>query len=148
MSQDSAENKNGFRVGAEPGEIEENQSRFEANGPTVENRQFDDLGELPSGYGQMFIVARDPHWLFTYWDFDYAGFPEKRQLLLQVFRGAQLETTIEINEIARNWYIPVQQADAEYRVEFVVRSQYGATRVIGEAGPTHTPPESISPQWD
>jgi hypothetical protein len=146
MSQDSAENKVGFRVGAEPDEI--GGHRVEGNGPTVENSQIDELGELPSGYGQMFIVARDPHWLFTYWDFDYAAFPENRRLELQVFRGSEHETTIEINEIARNWYIPVQQADTDYRVEFVLRSGDGAVRIIGEAGPTHTPPESISPQWD
>ena len=148
MSQDSAENKDGFRVSAEPEETGQNRSRFKTSEPTVENRQIDESGELPSGYGQMFIVARDPHWLFTYWDFDYAAFPEKRRLLLQVFRGPELETTIEINEIARNWYIPVQRADADYRVEFVLRSEDGAVRIIGEAGPTHTPPESISPQWD
>jgi hypothetical protein len=148
MSQDSAENKDGFRVGAEPDESGQNRSRFEANEPSVEKRRIDELGELPSGYGQMFIVARDPHWLFTYWDYDYAAFPEKRQLLLQVFRGQELETTIEINEIARNWYIPVQQADADYRVEFALRGEDGAVRIIGEAGPTHTPPETISAQWD
>ena len=148
MSQDSAENKDGFRVGDEPGESGQHRSRFESNEPSVENGGIDELGELPSGYGQMFIVARDPHWLFTYWDYDYATFPEKRRLLLQVFRGPELETTIEINEIARNWYIPVQQANADYRVAFVLRGDDGAVRVIGEAGPTHTPPESISPQWD
>ena len=148
MSQDSAENKYGFRVGTEPDEPGEHRSRFEANAPLPGQGQFDELGELPSGYGQMFIIARDPHWLFTYWDFDYAVFPERRHLLLQVFRGPELETTIEINEIARNWYIPVQQADADYRVEFVLRGEDGAVRVIGQAGPTHTPPESISPQWD
>src|SRR6201987_2889623 len=148
MSQDSVENKDGFRVSGEPEKTGEERSRFEAKGPGVENRDFDDLGELPSGYGQMFIVARDPHWLFTYWDFDYATFPEKRRLLLQVFRGAELETTIEIKRITRNWYIPVQQADTDYRVEFVLRGEDGAARPIGEAGPTHTPPESISPQWE
>jgi hypothetical protein len=148
MSQDSAENKDGFQVGAEPDEARGHRSRFEANAPTLDHRQFDELGDLPSGYGRMFIIARDPHWLFTYWDFEYAAFPEKRHLLLRVFRGPELEATIEINEIARNWYIPVQQADTDYRVEFVLRGEDGAARVIGEAGPTHTPPESISPQWD
>jgi hypothetical protein len=146
MSQESAENTKGFRVSGEPDEA--GRPRFKATATMGEINQFDELGELPSDYGQMFIVARDPHWLFTYWDFDYTAFPEKRQLLLQVFRGPDLETTIEINEIARNWYIPVQHADAEYQVEFVCRSEDGSVRLIGGAGPTHTPPESISAQWD
>jgi hypothetical protein len=109
---------------------------------------FDSLGELPSDYRQMFVVARDPHWLFTYWDFDYAEFPQQRQLLLQIFRGTELETTIDINEIARNWYIPVQHADADYQVAFGWRAEDGNIHIVGEAGPTHTPPESISTQWD
>jgi hypothetical protein len=147
MSQDPVENKEGFRVG-EPDETGTHPNGLEAIRLTDENKKLDQLGELPSGYGQMFVVARDPHWLFTYWDFDYAAFPQSRRLLLQVYRGPELETTVEINEIARNWYIPVQYADADYRVEFAWQSEDGVIRVAGGAGPTHTPPESISPQWD
>ena len=46
--------------------------------------KFEDLGEMPSGYGDMFAIARDPHWLFTYWDFDYSKFPATRKLYLDV----------------------------------------------------------------
>jgi hypothetical protein len=106
------------------------------------------LGELPSGYGDMYVVARDPHWLFTYWDFDYSKFPTPRQLLLQVFREDVLEKTIEINEIARNWYLPVESANASYRVVFGFRDIQGNWHAVGEAGPTQTPPEAISTQWD
>ena len=106
------------------------------------------LGELPSGYGDMFVVARDPHWLFTYWDFDYSKFPGQRHLGLQVFRDDTLETTVEINEIARNWYIPVQSANASYRVVFGYKDSNGTWHAVGQAGPTHTPPEAISMQWD
>jgi hypothetical protein len=106
------------------------------------------LGELPSGYGDMYVIARDPHWLFTYWDFDYSKFPTPRQLLLQVFREEVLEKTIEINEIARNWYLPVESANASYRVVFGFRDAQGTWRPVGEAGPTQTPPEAISTQWD
>jgi hypothetical protein len=106
------------------------------------------LGELPSGYGDMFVVARDPHWLYTYWDFDYSKFPSHRQLGLQVFRDDALETTVDINEIARNWYIPVQAANASYRVMFGYKDSQGTWHSVGEAGPTHTPPEAISTEWD
>jgi hypothetical protein len=136
MSEDSVEKREGRGPSAEAGN------------PGGTKTPFDSLGELPSGYRQMFVVARDPHWLFTYWDFDYAEFPQRRQLLLQVFRGNELENTVEINEIARNWYIPVQHADADYRVEFAWKGEDGSVHIVGEAGPTHTPPESISTQWD
>lgn len=106
------------------------------------------LGELPSGYGDMFVVARDPHWLFTYWDFDYSKFPEQRQLGLKVFRDNALETTVDINEIARNWYIPVQAANASYRVVFGYKDSQGTWHFVGEAGPAHTPPEAVSTEWD
>ncbi len=106
------------------------------------------LGELPSGYGDMYVVARDPHWLFTYWDFDYSKFPTPRQLLLQIFREDVLEKTIEINEIARNWYLPVESANASYRVVFGFRDIQGNWHSVGEAGPTQTPPEAISTQWE
>jgi Domain of unknown function (DUF4912) len=138
MSEDSVEKREGTGRGPLPG----------AGDPENAKTPFDSPGELPSGYRQMFVIARDPHWLFTYWDFDYAEFPEKRQLLLRVFRESELETTIEINEIARNWYIPVQHADADYRVEFGWRTGEGDVHIVGEAGPTHTPPESISTDWD
>jgi hypothetical protein len=119
--------------------------------PSSQNRtdfQPERLGELPSGYGDMFVVARDPHWLFTYWDFDYSKLPGQRQLGLQVFRDNALETTVDINEIARNWYIPVQSANASYRVVFGYKDSQGAWHSVGQAGPTHTPPEAISTEWD
>lgn len=106
------------------------------------------LGELPSGYGDMFVVARDPHWLFTYWDFDYSKLPGQRQLGLQVFRDDTLETTVDLNEIARNWYLPVQSANASYRVVFGYKDGQGTWHSVGEAGPTYTPPEAISTEWD
>jgi hypothetical protein len=108
----------------------------------------EELGELPSGYGDMFVVARDPHWLFTYWDFDYSKLPGQRQLGLQVFRDDALETTVDINEIARNWYIPVQAANTSYRVVFGYKDSQGTWHSVGQAGPTHTPPEAISTEWD
>jgi hypothetical protein len=110
--------------------------------------KFEDLGELPSGYGEMFAIARDPHWLFTYWDFDYSKFPATRKLYLNVYRKGDHEAEIEINEIARNWYIPVQSADAEYTVAFGYRDEKGVWKSVGTAGPTRTPPESISANWD
>src|SRR6516162_8781996 len=110
--------------------------------------KFEDLGEMPSGYGDIFAIARDPHWLFTYWDFDYSKFPATRKLYLDVKCKGKHEAEVEINEIARNWYIPVQSADAEYIVAFGYRDEKGTWTTVGTAGPTRTPPESISPNWD
>jgi hypothetical protein len=110
--------------------------------------KFEYLGQLPTGYGEMFLIARDPHWLFTYWDFDYSKFPATRKLLLEVYRENELESTIDINEIARNWYIPVKAAASEYRVVFGYRDENDAWTVVGKSSPALTPPESISANWE
>src|SRR6516225_9508442 len=110
--------------------------------------KFEDLGELPSGYGEMFAIARDPHWLYAYWDFDYSKFSATRKLFLEVTCNGNHEAEVEINEIARNWYIPVQSADAEYTVTFGYRDAKGVWTGVGKAGPTRTPAESISPNWE
>jgi hypothetical protein len=142
MSEKSAENTNRFHVSTDA------PTKGGTPGSPTSQPEYEDLGELPSGYGEMFVVARDPHCLFSYWDFDYSQFPQSRKLFLQVFRGETLENAIEINEIARNWYITVQAADADYRVSFGYRDANDDWTEIGSAGPTHTPPESISPHWE
>jgi Domain of unknown function (DUF4912) len=151
MSNEMGENQNGFRVGPKPvvpNEYEEETSKYlPATDPSLKP-EFEDLGDLPSGYDQIFLIARDPHWLFTYWDFDYSKFPAQRQLKLRVFRGSELESTIDLNELARNWYVPVQAANTNYRVVFGLVDREGAWRELGSAGPTRTPPESVSTNWD
>src|ERR1700751_4115593 len=142
MSQEPNKTNPTFQNASVEGAARSNQSQADFK-PEPEQ-----LGELPSGYGDMFVVARDPHWLFTYWDFDYSKLPGQRQLGLQVFRDDALETTIDINEIARNWYLPVQAANASYRVVFGYKDGQGTWHSVGEAGPAHTPPEAVSTQWD
>ncbi len=75
-------------------------------------------------------------------------FPTPRKLFLEVYRNEDLESTIEINEIARNWYIPVNSAATAYTVVFGYRDATDAWTRLGKAGPTRTPPESVSPNWD
>jgi hypothetical protein len=150
MSKKSGDNKNGVpaKSSTKPTKPKAPRAERVPSAPKPGAPTFEDLGDLPSGYGAMFLIARDPHWLFCYWDFDYTFFPANRQLLLQVYRGDLLETVIEINEIARNWYIPVLSADADYRVVFGHRSGEGKWTEVGSAGPTRTPPESISGNWE
>ena len=142
MSEKSAENTNRFHVSPHA------PTKGGTPGSPAGPPEYEDLGELPSGYAEMFVVARDPHCLYSYWDFDYSQFPQSRKLFLQIFRGETLENVIEINEIARNWYIPVQAADADYRVCFGYRDANDKWTEVGSAGPTHTPPESISSKWE
>ena len=151
MSKESSKKKSGLRTTPESVPSEQTPGQGSRNKAPVEpadKLKFEDLGPLPGGYGEMFLIARDPHWLFTYWDFDYAKFPTPRKLFIQVYQKNELESTVEINEIARNWYIPVQSAASEYRVVFGYRDAQDAWTSVGKAGPTQTPPESISSNWD
>ena len=79
----------------------------------------DNLGELPRSYGTdaIFLVAQEPHWLFTYWDIDIALHPGG-QTFLRVREGADyIESEIEVPFETRNWYIPVKKAASDYSVE-------------------------------
>jgi hypothetical protein len=151
MSKKSGDKKNSGKGAADGTPSEQKKEKGAKGQAPVEpsdKLKFEDLGDLPSGYGEMFAIARDPHWLYTYWDFDYSKFPATRKLYLNVYCNRNHEAEIEINEIARNWYIPVQSADAEYTVSFGYRDENGVWTGVGSAGPTRTPPESISPNWD
>src|SRR3984957_14198294 len=89
MSKESSKKKSGFRTIPDPVPSEKTQgpeSKSKAPVGPADKLKFEDLGPLPSGYGEMFLIARDPHWLFTYWDFDYAKIPIPRKLFIEVFR--------------------------------------------------------------
>jgi hypothetical protein len=78
----------------------------------------DNLGELPRSYGSdtIFLIAQEPHWLFTYWDIDISRHPGGKTFL-RVYEGEEIEAEIEVPFETRNWYIPVKSAGAKYTVE-------------------------------
>lgn len=79
----------------------------------------DNIGDLPRSYGSdtIFLVAQEPHWLFTYWDIDIARHPGGKTFLRIFGPGDSAEGEIEVPFETRNWYIPVKEAGAEYAVE-------------------------------
>lgn len=79
---------------------------------------FENLGDLPHGYGvdTIFLVAQEPHWLFTYWDIDIAKHPGGAATL-RYHTPAGLEGEIEVPFETRNWYVPVREAATDYFVE-------------------------------
>jgi len=87
--------------------------------PQSANSDLDRLGELPRSYGAdtIFLVAQEPHWLFTYWDIDISRHPGG-QTFLRVYEGkGQIESEIEVAFETRNWCIPVKSAGSKYTVE-------------------------------
>lgn len=112
------------------------------------------LGVLPATYNEehLFLIARDPRWLFAYWDFDFSRYPAQSmrygyaQFFLRVSRDQQQETQVEINPTARNWYVPVNHPDTTYSAEIGYFDQEGAWRSVVKSGPAHTPPDAIAPE--
>lgn len=78
-----------------------------------------DLGTLPHSYGEemLYLVAQDPHWLFTYWDIDISRHPGGPCVLRIEDAAGDLEQEIEVPFETRNWYIPVKKAGGSYAVE-------------------------------
>jgi len=112
-------------------------------------------GELPESYGtqQLFLAARDPHWLYAYWDFSgeqlkkYNGLSADGHLVLRIFRGsAESEpiSEIHLHPESRTWFAPVPAAGAKYLGEL---GYYDALRKwvsLARSGATFTPPDSLS----
>lgn len=104
--------------------------------------------ELQPEYGEvrLWLVARDPHWLFAYWEFNPDEHPEARgedgtaHFLLRVQReDGTVEATLTIQPSAGNRYVPVRQADCNYTAELGFFTM-GTWAFLARSGMTRTPP--------
>jgi uncharacterized protein len=114
---------------------------------------YEDLGELPASYHHdtLFLTARDPHWLFCYWDFDWTRVPGGAfrygvpMFFLRITRatGAE-ETTVEIKPASRNWYVPVSMPGTAYVAELGYHNVEGTFVTCVRSTPASTPPEGLA----
>jgi len=112
------------------------------------------LGELPEAYGtgRLFLTARDPHWLYAYWDLtgqqmaDCRGQAADGRLVLRVFEQnhAAAIQELTLHHDSRNWYIPVDKAATTYSTELGYWRHDGHFHVVGRSRETTTPPEAVS----
>jgi hypothetical protein len=123
--------------------------------PASSTPAYEDLGSLPATYDEdtLFLVARDPRWLFAYWDFDWSKFSASKmrygyaQFFLKISRKTgEQETMVEINPEARNWYVPVNHPDTTYYSEIGYFDQEGAWRGIVKSTTAHTPADGLAPE--
>src|SRR5207249_5234756 len=91
-------------------------------------REGDDIGDLvelprPSGAPMLFVIARAPPTIVTYWSIDWPtifaeGMPVDRQVHLRVYTGdGAQETSAAVEPMAGNSYLTVSQPRGVYRVE-------------------------------
>ena len=123
---------------------------------TAPKQQFreEHLGELPEAYGtgRLFLVARDPRWLFAYWDLTVQQMAESRQLasdgrlVLRVFEKNHPKPVQEhtVQRDARNWYVQVGKGAATFHAELGVWQHDGTFRVISRSKEAMTPPDVVS----
>lgn len=119
--------------------------------PTPQTFAPDDenLGELPESYGtqKLFLTARDPHWLFAYWDMTSQQMADARnasrdhRLVLRVFESNHPFPAHEIHlhHDTRNWYLHVGRSGATWRAQLGYFRHDGTFHVISESGRTTTP---------
>lgn len=155
--------KGSFQVSAEPvvpREEDQTAHKFEiaseqGEAPAPQAPEYEDLGQLPSSYQEetLYLVARDPRWLFSYWDFNFWQYraSEMRhgiaQFFLKVLRVQYgEEATIEIKPEARNWYVAVDHPDADYLVEIGYFDRAGTWKTILRSNIAHTPPDALAPE--
>jgi hypothetical protein len=126
--------------------------------PRIEEEPpYEDLGTLPSTYDEemLFLVARDPRWLFLYWDFDWSKYPPRLHrhgaaaffLRISDADGAE-ESMVEINPEARNWYVPVSRPDTTYVAQLGYLGTDGKWQEIATSAPATTPPDTLGNDGD
>jgi hypothetical protein len=112
-------------------------------------------GELPESYGtqQLFLAARDPHWLYAYWDFSreqlkkYNALSADGHLVLRIFRGAadgEPVSQIQLHPESRTWFAPVPAAGAKYLAEIGYHDAAHKWVTLARSGATFSPPDSLS----
>ncbi|MGA2138126.1 MAG: DUF4912 domain-containing protein [Verrucomicrobiia bacterium] len=122
--------------------------------PPRQSFQEEHLGELPEAYGtgRLFLAARDPHWLYAYWDLnwqqmaDYRGQASDGRLLLRLFEknhGDPIQT-LTIGHDSRNWYIPVNKAATTYSAELGFWRHDGHFHVVSRSREATTPSDAVS----
>lgn len=111
----------------------------------VPQTDLDQLGELPRSYGSdtIFLVAQEPHWLFTYWDIDISRHPGGPTFLRAYQDSGVPEAEIEVPFETRNWYIPVKVAGGKYTVE-IGYYRGNSWNVITRSKTIQTPPDRVS----
>ncbi len=112
------------------------------------------LGELTDSYGtgRLFLVARDPNWLYAYWDLTGQQMADARKrasdgrLVLRLFEknvAAPLQE-LTLQHESRNWYISGVRASTTYSAQIGYWRRDGQFHVIGASREATTPSAVVS----
>jgi uncharacterized protein len=124
-------------------------------GPTPPEEHLFAEGELPEAYGtqKLWLTARDPHWLYAYWDFNreqlrkYNSLSRDGHLVLHIFKNrihSEPDWQIHVHPESRNWFVPVDEGATKYMAEIGYYNENGDWNRISVSGATFTPPDALS----
>lgn len=118
---------------------------------------------FPSTYNvtQVTLVARDPYWIFAYWEISVDSLEEARRhlgggvdesaIILRMFdvsSGANQSFDIEVGRQATSWYVNLWRDNASYCAEIGLRKPDGHFHVLARSNSVTTPRASFSGRED
>lgn len=147
-----------FQISADPvvhGSGEEDVHKYEVSAApapdVVSVPDEEELGELPTSYGEntLFLVARDPSWLYSYWDVDWLAMDSASmkdgdfKIYLKLLADGVEESSTLVNPQARNWYLEISKPGASYEVELGYYDTSGGWVSIVRSAAISTPSASV-----
>ena len=115
------------------------------------------IGYLPESYGtkKLFLVARDPHILFAYWDLNQVQYQEAARtacdgkVFLEVYvPGEGRVQQIHIWDCHKNWYLQVNRPDTTFVAQLGYYRGDGSFEVLARSAEVRTPRDTLSPNTD
>lgn len=102
---------------------------------------------------QLFLVARDPRWLYAYWQFSSKDRPSRNKisttgpLTLRVYQDSPagaLVREVKLNEGASHCFVPVTKGDTRFAAELGYQPPQGLWRSVACSSPATTPPDTVA----
>jgi hypothetical protein len=115
------------------------------------------IGYLPESYGtkKLFLVARDPHILFAYWDLNQVQYQEavrvahEGKVFLEIYvPGEGRVHQIHVWDTHKNWYVQVNRPDTNFVAQLGYYRSDGGFEVLSRSAEVRTPRDTLSPNLD
>src|ERR1043166_2121691 len=112
--------------------------------------------DLPEAYGtkKLHLTARDPHWVYAYWDMTreqlnkYNSLAAQRHLILRLYENSVQGDPIKelhVHPESRNWFVNIAHGGTPYVAVLGYYSRdTGQWTSISTPRPTLTPPDKLS----
>jgi hypothetical protein len=130
---------------------------IEADGIPTPPPAYEFLGQLPDSYGtrKLFLVARDPHTVFAYWDLDPVQYQEaahaahdgKVFLELHV-PGEGRAQQLHVWDSHKNWYLQVNRPNTRFFAQLGYYRSDGGFEVLARSTEVITPRDDLSPDTE